>query len=94
LLVDVWLYDQDGRPFDVLAYDGCKVDEMTGEQELPALNVFPRPTSSYREFLEPDCIDHGIVPPFGSTLPGTSSEATPAPSVNVVPQPIPEGARR
>ena len=94
LLVDVRLYDQDGRPFDVLAYEGCKVDEMTGEPELPALNVFPRPTSSYREFLEPDCIDRGIVPPFGSTLPGTSPDVTPAPSANVVPQPIPEGARR
>lgn len=32
LLENVRLYDQDGPPFSSLTYDGCMVDEMTGEQ--------------------------------------------------------------
>jgi uncharacterized membrane protein len=73
LLENVRLYDQDGRPFTSLAYDGCRIDKKTGELYLPALNVFPRPSSSYGGTLRDECQDLGIVPPFGSTLPGIPS---------------------
>ena len=67
LLENVRLYDQDGRPFTSLMYDGCMVDEMTGEPDLPALNVFPRPPNEYGpDELDPECRDLGIVPPFGT----------------------------
>ena len=94
LLENVHLYDQDGRLFTSVWYDGCMFDEMTGEADLPALNVFPRPTSNYdvdsagpAGGVRAECQNLGIVPPLGRTLPGTPSESTPAPSANVVPQP-------
>jgi hypothetical protein len=81
LLENVRMYDQDGRPFTSLTYDGCMVDEMTGDPDLPALNVFPRPSSRYDDGpLGPRCRELGIVPPLGMTLPGSPSDATPAPT--------------
>jgi uncharacterized membrane protein len=86
LLENVGLYDQDGRPFTSLTYNGCMVDEMTGEPDLPALNVFPRPSSIYVEDpVGAECRDRGIIPPFGSTLPGTPSEPTPTTSPTASP---------
>jgi hypothetical protein len=86
LLENVRLYDQDGRPFTSVMYDGCTFDRMTGEPELAApLNVYPRPSSSYGGAVKGECTDLGIVPPFGATLPGTSSDATPTPSASVSP---------
>jgi hypothetical protein len=90
LLENVRLYDQDGRPFSSLLYDGCLFDEMIGESDLPALNVFPRPSSSYGEDgVEPVCRDLGIVPPLGSTLPGSPSDTTAAPEPTPTPTPTP-----
>lgn len=90
LLENVRLYDQDGRPFTSVKYDGCMFDSMMGEPKLAApLNVYPRPSSSYGGALRGECTDLGIVPPFGATLPGTSSDATPTPSASVSPQPSP-----
>jgi hypothetical protein len=81
LLEHVRLYDQDGRPFTSLAYDGCMIDEMTGEPDLPALNVFPRPSSRYDEGpLGHRCRELGIVPPLGVTLPGSPSDVTTVPT--------------
>jgi uncharacterized membrane protein len=86
LLENVRLYDQDGRPFTSLLYDGCMVDEMTSEPDLRALNVFPRPSSVYVEDpVGAECRELGIVPPFGSTLPGTLSEPTSAPTASPTP---------
>jgi hypothetical protein len=80
LLSNVRLYDQDGRPFTSLTYDGCMVDDMTGDPDLPALNVFPRPFSNYGEdSLGPVCRDLGIVSPLGSTLPGSPLDTVPTP---------------
>ncbi len=83
LLENVRLYDQDGRPFSSLLYDGCMFDEMTGEPDLLAFYVFPRPSSTYGEDgLEPACRDLGIVPPLGYTLPGTPAEPTSTPTTS------------
>ena len=85
LLENVRLYDQDGRPFTSVKYDGCMFDSMMGEPKLAAtLNVYPRPSSSYGGALRGECTDLGIVPPFGATLPGTSSDATPTPSASPI----------
>jgi uncharacterized membrane protein len=80
LLENVRLYDQDGRPFTSVVYDGCMVDERTGGVDLRALNVFPRPSSVYVEDrVSAECRDLGIVPPLGATLPGAPSEPTSTP---------------
>lgn len=91
LLENVRLYDQDGRPFTSLMYDGCMVDDVTGEPKLAMpLNVFPRPSSTYGDALDTECTGLGIVPPFGSTLPGTPSDTTQTPAASPTATPAPQ----
>lgn len=94
LLEGVWLYDQDGRPFELGLAENCEEWAEPGWLYLPhgdPKNAFPHRLSE-ADPATGECLDPVMEPPFGPFLPGSPvTEPTPEPSSPAVaPQATPE----
>lgn len=92
LLTDVRIYDQDGNPIRVDPSE-CDFQELNSGRALAdSQTLFPRPSWA----VDPEtgeCVERGIVPPFGVGLPGPlPGHQAPVPTPSEVPSEAPSAS--